>query len=174
MVKAAARVRSLVLGLLLVLAAGAAWSATWTIQVKGVDPDGPFRFMPDSLSISYGDTVRWVWVSGAHSTTNHDGVACDGGLVPFLWRAPIDQFNPTYTYVFAPPAIPAVDSTYYYECEPHCSFGMNGRILLRVATGVEVPPVYGQAPFSWGTIKSKMLEEKAGRAETSAPGERRR
>jgi plastocyanin len=143
--------------LLLLAAPGAA--KTWTVQVKGAEPDGPFRFVPALLSIAYGDTVKWVWVDGTHTTTNHDGVDCNGGLVPFLWREVIDAANPMFSYVFAPPAVPPVDSTYFYECELHCFLGMNGSISVQ-ATGVAHPPlVPNQAPFSWGRIKRELFAE---------------
>ena len=147
----------IILSGLLVVVAGSSAAKTWTVLVKGPEPLGPFRFVPALLSISYGDTVKWVWVDGIHQTTNNDGVLCSGGIVPALWRAPIDSANTSFSYVFAPPNIPPVDSTYFYECEVHCANGMNGSITLQ-ATGVPMPPRVEQAPFSWGRIKAKLFD----------------
>lgn len=158
MVRASTRVRVSALVLYLLIAAGSAQAKTWTVAVSGVDPVGPFVFAPDTLNIAYGDTVRWVWVSGEHTTTNHDGTVCGSFNPPHLWNELLTGGNPSFSYVFAPPAIPAVDSTYYYECQIHCVEGMDGLIRIQ-ATGVAGPPpapVFGQPPFSWGRIKEGM------------------
>jgi plastocyanin len=144
----------------LLSALGRADAKTWNVLVIGADP-GPYVFNPDTLSIAYGDSVRWTWVSGDHTTTQHDGTQCDSFNPPFLWNALITATSPTFTYVFAPPSIPPVDSTYNYECQVHCFEGMDGLIRIQ-ATGVGMPPaVPNQLPFNWGRIKSKMLNPDA-------------
>src|SRR5215469_2241978 len=36
--------------------------------------ENEFTFMPDTLNISVGDTVRWTWASDSHSVTS--GTSC--------------------------------------------------------------------------------------------------
>ncbi|MBV6478742.1 MAG: hypothetical protein HGGPFJEG_01499 [Ignavibacteria bacterium] len=60
-----------------------------------------------------GDTIKWNWVSGFHTTT------CDGqtftsrpaGAAP--WNSTISSSNPTFSYVIQ------IAGTYNYICEPH-------------------------------------------------------
>lgn len=60
-----------------------------------------------------GDTIKWNWVSGFHTTT------CDGqaftsrpsGAQP--WNSTISSSTPTFSYVIQ------VAGTYNYICEPH-------------------------------------------------------
>lgn len=79
-------------------------------------------FFPSSFSASVGDTVRWVWVSGSHTTTSTTIPGC-----ATIWNAPMTSSNDTFEYV-----IPC-DSTYNYKCTPH---GFTGTFTATVA-GIE-------------------------------------
>ena len=35
-----------------------------------------FQFVPDTVNITIGDTVRWTWGSGFHSVTSGDSTSC--------------------------------------------------------------------------------------------------
>jgi plastocyanin len=48
-------------------------------------------FTPEFVIINRGDTVRWVWIGGLHSTTSYDGL-WDSGLI-----GPGSQFKYTFT-----------------------------------------------------------------------------
>lgn len=69
-----------------------------------------------------GDTIKWNWVSGFHTTT------CDGqaftsrppGAAP--WNATMSSSTPTFSYVIQ------IAGTYNYICEPH-SPSMAGVII---------------------------------------------
>lgn len=69
-----------------------------------------------------GDTIKWNWVSGFHTTT------CDGqaftsrppGAAP--WNATMSSSTPTFSYVIQ------IAGTYNYICEPH-SLSMAGVII---------------------------------------------
>ena len=71
-------------------------------------------FSPANINNAFvGDTIKWNWVSGFHTTT------CDGqaftsrpsGAAP--WNASITSSTPTFSYVIQ------VAGTYNYICEPH-------------------------------------------------------
>lgn len=150
---------SLLLGLSLLLVAGVAEAKTWTVQAKGPEPDGPFRFQPDTLNIAYGDTVVWQWVSGGHDTAENGNVMCGGGAG--LWFGPLDSGSPTHTVVFNQALIPAANATIFYECTVHCSFGMDGVIFIQ-ATGVSGGPLLDDPipqprEINWGNLKGRYV-----------------
>jgi len=98
----------------------------------------PSEFYPDQLIIAAGDTVRWVWAVGDHTTTsgNPDSCAPDGSF-----DEPISASSPTFERVFYTPGIHA------YFCEIHCEQAMNGYVI------VTPPPAV--LPRSWGQIKAR-------------------
>jgi plastocyanin len=73
------------------------------------------QFSPPTINVTVGDTVKWQWVSGYHTTT------CDPGIDPVTslppgaatWNAPMDPGNPVFNYVVT------VAGTYQYVCLPH-------------------------------------------------------
>ena len=70
-------------------------------------------FTPASFTINLGDTIRWTWVDGSHTTTST--------TIPvnaISWSKSINSSSTTFTYV------PAVSGTYNYKCIPHASMGM--------------------------------------------------
>jgi plastocyanin len=102
-----------------------------------VGDDTGYRFVPATVAIRAGDTVRWTNVSGAP----HDAAfwpdsipsGAESGLqsnmaqtisplaVPLLTTP-----NATYTVSFA--GLPA--GTYAYYCTPHLALGMKGKIVV--------------------------------------------
>ena len=96
------------------LGAGA-HAATFTVNIESLD------FSPANVSISAGDTVRWVWVSGAHSTTSGTctGATCasDG-----KWNSGIKSSG-SFTHVFDVPG------TFPYFCRVHLS-AMTGSVIV--------------------------------------------
>lgn len=86
-----------------------------------------FVFTPDSISIALGDTVRWVWDEGTHTTTSDSTTGAD------VWDAPLDQTNQSFSYVIHYPGI------HRYYCTFHGSAGGNGMagiITVQLATSV--------------------------------------
>ena len=59
--------RKALLAVLLIVIAAPANAALWDVQVVNLS------FQPDPLTIGLGDTVRWTWASGFHSTTSDPG-----------------------------------------------------------------------------------------------------
>ena len=106
-----------------------AYSTTWTVQAAG------FSFTPSSITVNVGDTVKWQWVEGTHTTTS---ATIPAGAAS--WNQPLDAVNSTYKYVVTLPG------TYNYICIPHQSFGMVGVIHSNPIgikpLGTAVPDVY--------------------------------
>jgi len=81
-------------------------------------------FVPDKLSISVGDTVRWTWAEGGHSVTSGDPCTpdeqfcspddtnCDQGI--------LSDIGTVYEHTFDQAG------TYNYFCFAHCAIGMTG------------------------------------------------
>ena len=63
-------------------------AATYTIQVSD------FQFTQNFDTIQVGDTVKWVWINGVHTTTSN-GIPL--GAQP--WNVELNQFNTSFTYV---------------------------------------------------------------------------
>ncbi|PYI70260.1 MAG: hypothetical protein DMF02_09365, partial [Verrucomicrobia bacterium] len=105
----------------------AARAATVTVMV------GPncFCFSPSEVTISPGDTVRWTWSSGGHSTTSGNPCTPNG-----LWDSGILNQGAMFTHTFN-----SVGSFPYF-CSPHCSEGMTGMVTVVNAspTPTATPP----------------------------------
>jgi plastocyanin len=104
-------------------------STTTTITAGG------FVFTPSSVTVTVGDTVKWQWLNGTHTTTSSTiptGTAS--------WSSPLDAANQTYIYVITHAG------TYNYYCIPHQSFGMVGVITANPngiqPIGTSVPENY--------------------------------
>ncbi len=78
-------------------------------------------FSPNNVNVSVGDSVKWQWIDGSHTTTC-DGVF-PGTSLPSgaaTWDQPINDIMQTYIYVVTVPG------TYNYVCQPHFLSGMVG------------------------------------------------
>lgn len=78
-----------------------------------------FQFSPLIFAVGVGDTVKWIWTSGTHTTTSTvlppDAVA---------WDAPITATNTTYEYV------PVKPGTYFYKSTPDAAHSMTGKFYV--------------------------------------------
>jgi len=92
-----------------------------------VGPAGnKIRFVPDTLNILVGDTVRWTWGSDDHSVTSGtpctadgqfcspDNTTCDAGI--------LSNTGFVYEHTFTR------TGSYSYFCALHCFAGMTGVI----------------------------------------------
>ena len=84
-----------------------------------------FVFTPADLTIMKGDTVKWVWVSGMHTTTS------DSTSGSTFWNAPLDQNHTSFSYVFNNIGV------FPYYCVYHVSLGMKGTITVGAATYIK-------------------------------------
>jgi plastocyanin len=94
-----------------------------------VGPSGEHSFLPPSLTVPVGTTVRWFWVSDGHTVTSGVGGVSDG-----LFCSPSDSdcssgnlsnIGTMYQHTFS------TAGTYPYFCVPHYSFGMKGVIVVK-------------------------------------------
>lgn len=72
-----------------------------------------FSFSPASINATVGDTIKWTWSNGGHTTTCNgtNGTTRPAGASP--WNSDINSGSPTFTYVIR------VAGLYHYVCEPH-------------------------------------------------------
>ncbi|MBM4159324.1 MAG: T9SS type A sorting domain-containing protein [Ignavibacteria bacterium] len=85
-----------------------------------------FAFTPQNETAEVGDTIKWIWVSGFHTTTSTSIPA--GAL---SWDELITPAIQTYIYVLQVPG------TYNYVCTPHVMMGMTGTIVVSIPTGIQ-------------------------------------
>ena len=96
-------------------------------------PDGKVYFDPAGVRIAPGDTVRWVQLSGFHSTTayhpsndNHE-LRIPASAKPWdsdILLANYPKPGATFEHVFTVPGV------YDYFCKAHELAGMVGRIVV--------------------------------------------
>lgn len=84
-----------------------------TITVKVAD----FSFKPATVNVKVGDTVKWVWKSGSHTTTS---VTIPTGAV--TWDRSLNSSSKNFKYRLTKAGV------YKYKCTPHAAFGMTGTI----------------------------------------------
>lgn len=117
-----------ILVILGIYTASPVFSQTHIIEQQGL------TFSPQTLTVQVGDTVRWVWSAGSHTTTS--GVIPAGALP---WDNPLNQNNTEFEYVVE------MAGVYNYHCTPHQTMGMTGTIEAFPATGQQ--QVENAAPF---------------------------
>ena len=94
-------------------------ATTYTVNVSN------FAFSPSSLpSVFVGDTIKWVWVSGSHTTTS---VSVPAGAA--AWDNPMNSASTTFSYPIT------VAGTYTYKCSMHAS--MTGSFTATASSGIE-------------------------------------
>jgi plastocyanin len=97
-------------------AAGAgALAVTKTVRIEN------FRFVPATVTIAAGDTVRWVWAGGTHSTTSG---ACTQSAcsVDGIWDSGI-RSSGEFTHTFDTPG------SFPYHCRVHLA-AMTGTVVV--------------------------------------------
>ena len=91
-----------------IIAVNEAFAVKWTVQVSN------FAFTPANLpGVAVNDTIKWVWVSGGHTTTSS---SIPAGAAS--WDELITSANTQYEYKVT------VSGTYNYVCTPHAGMGM--------------------------------------------------
>jgi plastocyanin len=124
----------LLIALLVLVFSISGFSMKWVVTVAN------FQFTPSSISnVSPGDTIRWEWVSGTHTTTS---TSVPAGAA--TWDAPIDAVNTFYEY----PA--TVVGTYNYHCMHHPSMTASFTVVGFVPT-LNVTPSNQNVSYVVGT-----------------------
>jgi plastocyanin len=110
-----------------------AYATKWIINVQS------FSFSPSSLpSVFVGDTVRWAWINGNHTTTST--VIPPGALT---WDHPLNVSNQFFEYV------PTIVGTYNYKCTPHAAMGMVGSFIVSPHPEISLNlKVFLEGPFN--------------------------
>ena len=116
------------------------------ITVKVMD----FQFKPATVNAKVGDTIKWVWKGGVHTTTS---VTIPAGAI--AWDRPMDSAHRNFKYRLR------VAGTYKYQCTFHFTV-MKGtlNITSALAAGLNEFAVNGddlKALLSWKTSSSKDL-----------------
>jgi len=90
------------------------------------------RYVPSSLSINEGDSVRWIWDNDFHDVVSGNLFAPDG-----VFRSAVLNRGASYEVLFDRNLLrnnPRAGNQYKYYCEPHGAMGMTGSITVtRVA-----------------------------------------
>ena len=87
-----------------------------------------FEFVPRDTTIPVGESVKWSWESGTHTTTN--GTGSNDPNAGLLWNSTISFSNQTFTYQFNE------EGFFPYFCVPHELSGMTGSITVQAPTGI--------------------------------------
>lgn len=94
-----------------------------TVHVITVGGSSGMSFVPSSLTVTLGDTIKWQWDNGSHTTTSTNIPA---GAA--FWDEAINSSSLSFIYV------PAVPGDYDYKCTPHASMGMVGSFTVTCAS----------------------------------------
>lgn len=78
------------------------------------------QFSPAQVKIKVGQTVRWTWAGGTHNVVSGPDCGQEDGA--FKSGAP--QSGGTFDKKFEKAG------TYDYHCEPHCTMGMKGQVVV--------------------------------------------
>lgn len=101
------------------LGAGAARGATFTVTASG------FAFSPQTITIAVGDSIKWVWGSGFHTTTSGTGsLDPQAGI---LWDASLDGFSTSFARRFTTAGV------FPYFCRFHEDLGMTGTVIVNTS-----------------------------------------
>ncbi|MFC2101675.1 T9SS type A sorting domain-containing protein [Bacteroidota bacterium] len=83
--------------------------ASESVAVKHTVLVGNFYFNPSNISdVQVGDTIRWQWVEGSHTTTS---TSVPAGAA--TWDAPMNSGNQIFEYKVT------IAGMYNYKCTPH-------------------------------------------------------
>jgi plastocyanin len=107
-----------------------------TGQIVDVSVGPGFVFVPDTVNISAGDTVRWTWAGNGHSVTSGDPCTVDGQFCSpddmNCDQGILSGTGTVYEHTFDQAG------TYNYFCFADCNFGMTG--VVNVAAGPTPTP----------------------------------
>jgi plastocyanin len=118
------------------------FAAKWIVNVQNLS------FSPSTLpSVQLGDTIRWVWVSGNHTTTSL-GIPQTAPA----WDHLINSSNLFFEY------IPSVPGDYNYKCTPHFPT-MVGSFSVSIPAGFDLNlKVFLEGPFSGASMSVNLNE----------------
>ncbi len=121
-------------------AAGAAAPITGkTVEIKMIGDDKGYRFEPNNVTISAGDAVKWVVVSGGPHNVAFDGSKLDPAVKAQLDANMGADKMGELSSAMKMNAGDAVTvsfgnikpGTYDFNCTPHLAMGMKGKITVK-------------------------------------------
>jgi len=86
-----------------------------------------FSFSPSTFTAAIGDTIRFVWVSGIHTTTS---TSVPAGAA--TWNAALDDTHTVFLYPVK------VGGSYAFQCVFHAAMGMVGSFTVPPRTKITV------------------------------------
>ncbi|HBO74329.1 MAG: hypothetical protein A2W97_07135 [Bacteroidetes bacterium GWE2_40_63] len=104
---------------ILLLGCNKSYSSIHVIKQSGTS------FSPSNITVIVGDTVRWEWSAGSHTTTSK--VIPNGAEA---WDSPLTSTSTSFEYKVT------VEGTYNYVCTPHESLGMKGSFTANVTNAI--------------------------------------
>ena len=111
--------------LLLVVLIHLYFAATGFATIKTINVQN-FSFSPANTSAFVGDTIKFQWLNGTHTTTCNgtSGSTLPAGATP--WNSPIQSSSPTFFYVLG------TAGQYHFVCIPHAP-SMSGNITATIS-----------------------------------------
>jgi plastocyanin len=109
-------------------------ASAMTVNVA-VGPNGELVFMPSSVTIHPGDSVKWTWGSPDHSTTSGSP-----GMPNGIWDSGIVGSGATFTHTFNSVG------TFPYYCTVHggcCGMVGTVKVVSAMPTPTPTPPLTG-------------------------------
>ena len=112
---------------------GTGTSGSGAVTEVAAGPEGRLRFVPETVEVSVGDTVRWTFESPGHNVTAKPGssekVDIPEQAEPFGSyegdaHYSINEVGTTYEHTFDVPG------EYVYVCAPHAGQGMVGTVVV--------------------------------------------
>ncbi len=82
-------------------------------------------FNPKVFTVKVGDTIRWVWTAGTHTTTSANIPAAAAS-----WDSPLTSSTTQFEYVVT------AAGSYDYVCTPHADLGMVGSFTATGTLGI--------------------------------------
>ncbi|WP_231188126.1 plastocyanin/azurin family copper-binding protein [Haladaptatus sp. DYF46] len=110
-----------------------------TTQTVQVGPGGDLIFDPDSVTITPGTTLEFVWDSDNHNIFVENQP--DGGNWDGTPGGQSKLYNTGYTYSHTFDT----NGEYEYYCVPHRSAGMTGTVTVGASTGSSQPAIPSRA-----------------------------
>jgi len=92
------------------------------VLVRNNSDDWSVAYNPPNITVSPGDTVRWIWESGVHPTISG---TC-GEPDELYFNETVSEENPVVDWVVPSDASGVID----YYCQFHCPLGMVGQISV--------------------------------------------
>jgi plastocyanin len=93
-----------------------------------------FEFSPATFTAVVGDTIRFLWDIGTHTTTS---TSVPAGAA--MWDSPMDARTETFDYKTSQPG------NYSFKCTPHEAFGMVGTFVVNSGLPVKLISLSAQS-----------------------------